>query len=330
MVSLLRNLLFRVLFSCALLLGPVGETHAVEGGANAYLLGLQGAQAGILPPPGLYAKSDKYFYHGDAAPSVNFELGGRIVAGVEADFLAEIPSLTLVTNQKILGGTLAFVALWPVGFIDIESAIELDFPTLGITIGTNIQDDLFSYGDLFLFSVLGWHAGNFHWNIANMLLVPIGDYELGRVANLGLNRWAYDVTASITWLNKATGREVSVSPGITFNGTNDDTNYDSGNEFHVEFAAIQHFPKGLQLGVAGYYYDQVTGDSGAGARLGSFKGRVTAVGPFVGFNFKWRNTPVSAKLRWLHEFDVKNRLEGDVGVLNIAFPLGASGPPPAN
>ena len=100
-------------------------------------------------------------------------------------------------------------------------------------------------------------------------------------------------------------------------------------ESGLVFGAAQHFPKGLTLGVAGYYYDQVTGDSGSGDPLGSFKGRVTAVGPFLGYDFKMRGRPVSAKLRWLHEFDVTNRLEGDVGVLNVAFPLGGSGPPPA-
>jgi len=314
---------------CTVLFGSVGATLAVESSKNTYLLGLNGSLAGFLPPPGVYFRSDKYLYHGEADPGVNFPFGGRIIANVEVDLFFETPIVTWVTNQKVLGGTLAFGALMPFGWQDLNAGVELDFPTLGITLGTNIKDDLFTYGDLFFLTVLGWHAGNLHWNVAGMLLVPIGDYQLGRLLNMGLNRWAYDVTASMTWFNMKTGRELSVSPGITFNGTNDDTNYNSGDEFHVEFVAAQHFPKGVTLGVAGYYYDQITGDSGAGARLGSFKGRVTAVGPFLGYDFKWRGKPVSAKLRWLHEFDIKNRLEGDVGVFNLAFPLGTSGPPSA-
>jgi len=32
------------------------------------------------------------------------------------------------------------------------------------------------------------------------------------------------------------------------------------------------------MGLIGYYYQQITGDSGLGAKLGPFKGRVVALG----------------------------------------------------
>jgi len=328
MVGPFITFILRIFLGCAILLGTVGSTHAVEGGKNGYLLGLGGAQAGMLPPPGVYFQSHKFYYQGDAGPEINFELGGRILANVDVELLFEIPVITWVTNQKILGGSLAFGALMPIGWQEVNAGAELITP-FGATIGINLKDDLFTYGDLFFLTILGWHAGDLHWNVAGMLLAPIGDYELGRLANMGLNRWVYDVTGSLTWMNMKTGRELSVSPGFTFNGENHDTKYDSGNEFHVEFVAAQHFPNGLTLGVAGYYYDQITGDSGSGASLGSFKGRVTAVGPFLGYNFKWGGRPVSAKARWLREFDTEKRVEGNVGVFSLAFPLGGSGPPPA-
>jgi len=321
--------MLRIFLGYAILLGAVGSTHAVEGGKNGYLLGLGGAQAGMLPPPGVYFQSNKYYYQGDAGPEIIFEEGGRILADVDVEILFEIPAITWVTNQKILGGSLAFAALMPIGWQEAKVGAEFSPALLPITLSKNLKDDLFSYGDLFLFTILGWNAGDLHWNVAGMLGAPVGDYKLGRIVNMGLNRWVYDVTASATWMNMKTGRELSVSPGITFNGENDDTNYDSGDEFHVEFVAAQHFPNGLTLGVAGYYYDQITDDSGAGAVLGSFKGRTTAVGPFVEYNFKWGGRPVTANARWLREFDTENRLEGDVGVFAMRIPLGRSGPPPS-
>lgn len=328
MAGSFNTLMLRICLWGAILLGSVGSSHAVEGGKNGYLLGLGGAQAGMLPPPGVYFQSNKYYYQGDAAPEINFERGGRVLADVDVEILFEIPVITWVTNQKILGGSLAFGALMPIGWQEVNVGAELITP-FGATIGINLKDDLFTYGDLFFLSILGWHAGDLHWNVAGMLGAPVGDYKLGRLVNMGLNRWVYDVTASVTWMNMKTGRELSISPGFTFNGENDDTNYNSGDEFHVEFVAAQHFPNGLSLGVAGYHYNQTSGDSGAGAVLGSFKGRTTAVGPFIGYNFKWGGTPVSAKARWLREFDTRNRLEGDVGVFTLAFPLGGSGPPPS-
>ena len=39
-----------------------------------------------------------------------------------------------------------------------------------------------------------------------------------------------------------------------------------------------------------------------------FKGRVSALGPNINFNFKLGQTPVLTQLRWPHEFTVENRL----------------------
>lgn len=139
---------------------------------------------------------------------------------------------------------------------------------------------------------------------------------------MGFNRWAFDASSSVTWLNAQKGREVSVTTGFTFNGENDDTNYETGTEFHTELAVMQHFSKAFAIGITGYHYQQVTGDSGTGATLGSFKGRVTALGPNINYNFLLGKTPVSSSVRWLHEFDVENRLEGDAVLFAATIPLG--------
>ncbi len=60
---------------------------------------------------------------------------------------------------------------------------------------------------------------------------------------------------------------------------------------------------------------------GVFAVLGDFKGRVTALGPTVSANFQLGQVPVATTLRYLHEFNVRNRLEGDVGWLTISIPL---------
>jgi hypothetical protein len=77
--------------------------------------------------------------------------------------------------------------------------------------------------------------------------------------------------------------------------------------------------------VNGYHYQQLSGDSGKGATLGDFEGRVTAVGPTVSANFQLGQVPVAMSLRYFHEFNVKNRLEGDSGWLTISIPLWVPG-----
>jgi len=89
-------------------------------------------------------------------------------------------------------------------------------------------------------------------------------------------------------------------------------------------------PQKFALGIAGYHYQQVTGDSGPGARLGDFKGRVTSVGPVVTYNFKLGKITVSSQLMWTHDFDVENRLKGDLGLFTISFPLSGTSPAPAS
>ena len=83
------------------------------------------------------------------------------------------------------------------------------------------------------------------------------------------------------------------------------------------------------VGLLAGYYDQVSNDSGAGNRIGPFKGRVTAVGATAGYNFTVAGTPVSTLLKVLREVDVENRPEGTIGLFTVAFPLGHHGPPPA-
>ena len=74
------------------------------------------------------------------------------------------------------------------------------------------------------------------------------------------------------------------------------------------------------------WYQQVTGDSGPGAKLGDFKGRIAGLGGTMGYNFKMGETPVSLTLKVFQEFGAKNRPEGTAGFVSVAFPIGT---PPA-
>jgi hypothetical protein len=90
-------------------------------------------------------------------------------------------------------------------------------------------------------------------------------------------------------------------------------------------AASQFLNKQFAIGLVGYAYQQVTGDSGSGANLGPFEGRVTALGPVATYTFVCGKIPIATQLEWMHEFDVENRAEGDAGFLNITIPLGGAG-----
>jgi len=317
---------------------------ASEDATQFYLLGSKGPLAGITPPAGGYATSIKYYYtgtaSGDAARGVGLNQLGNLT--LEADITAdgdvflEVPFVQWVSPTQVLGGNLALGLLVPVGWkevsIDIDALATLTLtrpPFDGITIQRqgrfSFSDDTVAVGDPVPMVQLGWNQGNLHWNLTGLLNVPVGEYGKDDLANLGFNRWIFDASAAATWLDPASGLEASVNAGFSFHEENPDTNYRTGTEFHVDFALQQHFSKVFAVGLVGYHFEQVTGDSGVGAVLGSFEGHASAIGPNVDFNFLLGKLPVATSLRWYHEFNVKNRLEGDLGVFTATIPLGGAG-----
>jgi hypothetical protein len=296
---------------------------AADGATGFYLLGSKTSMAGFIPPPGTYVQNLNYFYSGSTNVALEYA-GLTLSGGVEADAYYNLPIGIWVAPGKVLGGNVAFNVMAPIGWKDVEAGATVSGP-LGGSISGRIQDDETAFGDPVVGAALGWHEGNWHWNIGTLLNIPVGFWERGNLANIGFNRWAVDLTGAVTYLDMKTGLELSGAAGFTFNGENSDTDYKTGTEFHLEAAAVQNLSKSFGIGINGYYYDQVTGDSGEGARLGSFEGRVAAIGPIVNWNFEVGKIPVSTSFKYFHEFDVKNRLEGASGFFTLTMPLSVSG-----
>ena len=42
------------------------------------------------------------------------------------------------------------------------------------------------------------------------------------------------------------------------------------------------------------------------------------------YTFTVNKTPISTSVSWMHEFNARNRLEGNAGLLNVVVPLGGS------
>lgn len=295
------------------------KVQAAEGGLGFYLLGTKTSMAGFVPPPGTYLADFNYYYAGST--DINFNIGGvNVNGGVDADAYIKLLNTLWVAPDKVLGGHAAFSVAVPIGWKSVSAGAELDLA--GDPIVLNFKDDGTHIGDPVLGASLGWHEGNWHWSLGTLLNVPIGYWKQGDVTNMGFNRWAADFTGAVTYLDMKTGVELSAAAGFTFNGKNQVTDYQTGTEFHLEGAAMQHFSKAFAVGLQGYLYQQITGDSGPDTQfLGDFKGRVIALGPGVDFSFALGSTHVSGNLRYFHEFDVENRLEGDAGYLNFVIPL---------
>ena len=226
---------------------------------------------------------------------------------------------------KIFGGDLAFGATVPFGEPGVRAGLLLDGPIinrlLGRSLALSARDRDLNFGDPVMSTALGWHAGNWHWKLGAAASIPAGAYEPGELSNVAFNRWIGDFTAGLTYLDPTLGIDLSAVGGFEVNGDNPDTDYRSGNALHLDLSATKYLTKELSVGVIASHYQQVTGDSGAGATLGPYKGRVTAVGGTLGYTFEVGKIPISTRLKVLREVDVENRFEGTIGFLQVSFPL---------
>ncbi len=297
-----------------------GTALAAESGVGFYLLGSKGPFAAVLPGPGVYFQNDAYFYSGSAGASRDLPIGGRIVANIDATAYIDLATGLWVIPGDFFGGSLAFQATLPWGGQNVDASLAL----AGGGLGAGVSDSVFTIGDPVLGASLGWHNGNWHTVTGFLVNVPIGDYQEGEIANVAFHRWGLDLNGGVTYFDPQTGWEVSGVAGFTFNGENPATNYTTGTEFHFEGSVTKTFSPQLNAGLVGYFYQQVTGDSGTGANLGDFQGRVAALGGTLGYNFQIGSTPVSTRIKVYREFAVENRLEGTAGFLTVTIPLGGA------
>jgi len=295
--------------------------QAVEYGISDYLLGYSIPMSGYTPPAGIYYQNTFYLYNGTASRNKEFPFGRNAVFGVDLNFVANISTVAWYTDAKIFGGTLGFAATVPVLGERTSVSAELTDPR-GFNRQPGRSDSVNSIGDSAFSAILGWHAGEHHWNLTITGFTPTGYYRPDALSFTGLNRPAIDIKGAYTFLSLQTGLELTIAPGATINAINNQTDYQSGAEFHLEYAAIQHLPGGLYAGAGGYFYQQFTGDSGALVpAILPFKGRIASVGPVVGYTFKAGAQEVNLSGRWFHEFAAKNRVQGESIFASLSFRL---------
>ncbi len=164
--------------------------------------------------------------------------------------------------------------------------------------------------------MLAWKEPESHWqyNFVLPIYAPTGSYQEGRLGNPGLNYWTFDPVFGVVYSNPKSGLNALLHVGYAMNTENDDTSYKSGDLLHFDGAIQQILPAGpgfMTLGAEGFYFQQMTCDSGSGAVLGCFKGRTAGLGPVLGYILPMGKQSLSLELKWLPELDTKNRLDGD-------------------
>jgi hypothetical protein len=295
-----QSALAGLVFAIALL--RFADVDAAEGGLTNYLPGYYGDFAvAVAPQQGLYVYGTAYTYQaksrGPAVPDT-ISLSAQIY----------ISGFQYVTDYKLFGAKVAFGSYTT--FINAD--VEAKPPPISLDASVSERGDT-SVSPL----VLYWAFGNFYASAYQSVIMPTGSFDRGDVLNASRNYYSFDSVLALTWLDQKRGYEVSLVPGLMFNTENPDTNYRTGDEFHLDGMLNRYFSSDFAIGLHGYVYSQFTDDSGAGAP--SIRSSSAGIGPALMWNTTSIGVPGKIVGKWLHEVEATNRFEGDILSVTGAF-----------
>jgi hypothetical protein len=278
---------------------------AWEGGKSLWQPGFPGTMTGFLPPQGVYFNNRFFFYSGNVGARVE---GRLITTNVQADALADMMGLTYVTKYKPAGGQFGMSAVFP-AVIHVNLSGDVVTPNMG---SIHREKGVTGIGDLYLAPfILGWHSGNFHylWDVG--VYLPTGKYSELSIVNIGKNRFGFQTDFGFTYFDPKLGPQVNVYTGFVVPLVNSSTDYQSGADWHMDYSGLYVWPFRLAAGVQGYIQQQITADSGSGALLGAFKGRLLGIGPVISYDARIKTFNLNLNVRYFHEFLTKNTFSGD-------------------
>ena len=323
-----------ILIICIILFGALiffsflkQPAYAGEGGSSSYTPGTYGDFSMNYAEPGLYLRENIIYYKGKLD---DFPLFPTVNANLEQTTWFNLLTVTYIAQQKLLGGHYFFTTSIPYGF---SVKLDTDVPAMGFSQHDSVSKmGELGVGDIWVAPVgLMWHVGSFHITLTENIVLPTGDYSSNDVINMGRNYTSYETDIGLTWLDEENGHEVSFVAGYMINERNEETDYKTGDEFHIDFALNQYFSERFGVGITGYYCQQITDDSSpdldtinaVNSAFGlptpdGYKGSSAGVGPAIMWGLS-KDIQVIAK--WIYEYHAENRFKGDWAFvsLNVKF-----------
>ncbi len=285
MKKLIATLLLAAVFAAS-------PTRVLAQPSAHYVPGVEGIKGSSLPPPGVYVRDYNVVYFADRA---NDSSGNKLVdPGVF--IYANIPRLIWITDQKVLGGYLGVDALIPLQYTDIDI----------------VNKSTFGAGDLFAEATLSWHVDQADFSVGYGVWAPTGHSSTTDPTRPGAGFWTHMFTAGMTWYMDTEKKwALSALSRYEINHEKKDTDWTPGQAYTLEWGLSYGLRKTVDVGVVGYYQQQVTKDSGAD----SDRDKVVAIGPeIVMFCPK---LGVFTSIRYNYEVLAEDRTQGHTIALTL-------------
>ena len=320
------------------------DADADEAGISFWVPGTYGALAAAPLPQG-FSLAEVYYHSpvkagADVATAIQIPRAGILTKlpatldfhlGVQTDLMLSIPTYVFAT--PVFGGQLSVGLLIPYGRNKVAVDQTLIGPKGGSPPGAGgpLIDSVSGLGDLEPQTSLRWNFGVHNFMVYLTGDIPVGLYSPVQLANIGYGHGAIDGGGGYTYFNEKTGNEFSAVLGLTYNFINPSTQYQNGVDVHLDWSASKFVTKQIELGAAGYFYNQASCDTGAGALLGCFETRVLGVGPQLGYVIPLGDLQGYVNVKAYRDFDWAHRAEGWSGWLTFVIsnsPTDAQHTPP--
>ena len=240
--------------------------HATENGQISYPVGVNTVLNGLLPPPGatqffnysIYYSADRFAGPHGAAP---------------------FPAFAWTWWRRRRASCTPGSVAW--GLHDFQQRDRPDPARAPVHASRNRSQDRAGRRD-----TGAVHAGlcqsckDFHAFFSPSFAVPTGAYSSSRIANTGLNTYAFLPYLSMSWFPSPRW-EVSATTLIEANTRNRATGYQSGSVAVLDYLVGYAVSPRLQLGVQGTLLKQFTDDRKDGVKVGAdgFRGQAAGIGP---------------------------------------------------
>ncbi len=301
-----RNVLIAIALLSTTLLGT-RSAEAAEGATSPWLKGYSGFMAGYVPPVSGLITAGALYYHQDGSVGADVR-NGRVELGVDVGVDAGLVPVAYLTDWKILGGSYAFGGAF--GFAGADLTANVQGPR-GNTVSVNATTS--GLADSLIEPILlSWHEGDLHMTGAFMVYAPTGKYDVNADLSIGKNYWAFIPQFAVTWFDPASGWDLSGTMTFVFPTENNATQYQTGNIFHFDWAIGKHLGEEWEVGVQGNFMQQISGDSGPGAKLGSFEISSIGIGPGVTYSTKAGKMPLIFNFKWEPDVTATNTFKGNI------------------
>jgi hypothetical protein len=210
-----------------------------------------------------------------------------------------------LTDYKILGANWGVDMIVPFMYKNITGAL-----------GSAGQ---FNLGDIYACPMLlSWHLQQFDFAAALGVWAPSGNFDastpLRRLDSPGSGFWSPMLTAGVVWHpDEAKTWSLSLLNRYEVNTEQDQTDVTPGNMYSLEWGLGKTVCHGVDVGLAGYWQQETTEDSGKGAATAL--SHTVALGPEV--SVLWEKIGLISSLRYEYEVDVKDRPDGQAVVLTL-------------